>query len=328
MLEEMHNFQTYRYVANNDSDPFELVEDYIEEHRNIPDVTVLPVAPCFRAAAAKGAKMIFSGFGGDQFISNYGADAASLSFISGNWATAFRLIREEAAFLNDNVRSVFRRRILYRLTPPPILHWYADRSASRFSALKASPFRDDILSSFSRQQDKNTRGPNFSSDRPIWGGREGVAYNRINAGLERWDDTARSYGLTISHPLLDRRVIEFAVRAPARVKHYEGVPRALALRAFFDVLPPDFFRRIKKTPAYPDYVSRILKNKRRYYEQIHDLSETSLAFAFLDRSKLVSAINELREAQTLNPALEMAMARIFIGLPLLSFFVKYDLRNK
>ena len=66
-----------------------------------------------------------------------------------------------------------------------------------------------------------------------------------------FDRLMRLHGLESRHPLLDRRLIEFALRAPPDVFFRDGISRWIFIEALRDVIPPLVRDRRDKTSAAP-----------------------------------------------------------------------------
>ena len=66
-----------------------------------------------------------------------------------------------------------------------------------------------------------------------------------------FDRLMRLYGLESRHPLLDRRLAEFALRAPPDVFFRDGIERWIVVEALRDLLPPVVRDRRDKAAAAP-----------------------------------------------------------------------------
>jgi asparagine synthase (glutamine-hydrolysing) len=66
-----------------------------------------------------------------------------------------------------------------------------------------------------------------------------------------FDRLTRRFGLELRNPLLDARLVEFALRAPPDVFFRDGLSRWVVSEALRDVLPPIVRDRTDKTPSAP-----------------------------------------------------------------------------
>jgi hypothetical protein len=79
-----------------------------------------------------------------------------------------------------------------------------------------------------------------------------VAYTsapRLVQNLE-YDEVVYAHsGLAISHPFLDRRVVEYVASIPVEIRPYDGRTKILARKGFADALPPSVLNRRSVTLA-------------------------------------------------------------------------------
>lgn len=100
--------------------------------------------------------------------------------------------------------------------------------------------------------------------------------------------------IRLSYPWLDKRLIEFCLAIPARLKVGNGFQRYLIRRALDGVLPKKIQWRTSKTPASPDYRSR-------YNAQLKKASDFIAAIGPRDPVRAVIDVDHLsRLAQPLD----------------------------
>ncbi len=80
--------------------------------------------------------------------------------------------------------------------------------------------------------------------------------------LERKDRMSMAHGLEVRVPFADHRIIEYVVNVPWKIKHADGVEKALLRSAMAPYLPDEILHR-KKSPYpkthNPDYEKRVYK---------------------------------------------------------------------
>jgi len=214
-------------------------------------------------AAAQGVSLILSGWGGDEAASFDGRGVLAELFVRGRWRS---LAREIAALSRERdwpKARIFRGEVLS----------YVRRSVLRKSVI------DRARKILGKAPGRKARGLAMLSDevRPavtasIAGWRGMVAdacENRwrlitsphLAARMEIWAQTGARYGVAFAFPLLDRRVVEFALSLPSEVFLRDGFRRRPFRDAMADVLPEAVRLRHRKYQASPSRMIDIAESR-------------------------------------------------------------------
>ena len=213
-----------------------------------------------RNAAAAGARMIFSGWGGDEMIAfngrGYFADLAR----RGRLATLERELRLRSRIQGGTLRGAWKSRVFVPLSP-------GRRSDS--SLRDRPPLPGEIRSEFA---DALASTPSLEHEYP----RERPGVHRMQTALfdfghlqfrmESWAAHGASLGLVYTFPLLDRRIMEMALSLPGQMFFRDGWKRWLYRTAMKGVLPDV----IRWNPMkYDDAAAEHLRAVRREPAEIY-----------------------------------------------------------
>jgi asparagine synthase (glutamine-hydrolysing) len=196
----------------------------------------------YEAAASRGAVelgigTIMSGWGGDEGIvwngTGYFADLAR----RGRWLTVQRELRHRASIHHGgSLLGAWKRRVVTPLLPDSALHaigWMERPSAGGFP----QELRPEVVQLLS---DVEPLAPSPGKrERP---GVRRMQLERLTGGalqyrMEAWAAHGTGLGLTYVFPLLDRRILEFALSIPDRLYFQHGWKRWLYRTAMEGILP-------------------------------------------------------------------------------------------
>ena len=185
-----------------------------------------------RAAAGLGVEIILSGFGGDQGISFHGRGYHRELLRSGRVGALWRELGERS------------RRTLVTLLAEALadlLYPVSTRAARRLRRGQW-PYRKNVT--FIHPGFARRVRPLPAEARPPRAGMRDLRVHFLQRGhltnrLEGWAASGARHGIEYRYPLLDRRVLEFALRLPPEQYRRGRWSRWLMRRALDPVLPPE-----------------------------------------------------------------------------------------
>lgn len=187
------------------------------------------------AAKKKGVKMLYTGFGGDFFVSWKGDSVIYELIKQGDYQSAFMLIRKFMKNDNKSFLEIFRE-------------MYASHT-DVYQRLR-SVIRNDLdeLKRNSMRRDTNLK---YS----------GLISNLVNEGfvafyLNRIYNFNESQGIESEMPLFDKNIYEFLIEMPIQLFVKDGIKRNLIRRTMQGILPEEILLRKDKMPFLPGYVQR------------------------------------------------------------------------
>jgi asparagine synthase (glutamine-hydrolysing) len=204
-----------------------------------------------RDAAAAGVRVIFSGWGGDEVIAfngrGYFADLAR----RGRLVTVQRELRLRSRIHGGSLRGAWKARVVMPLLP--------DR-AFRNGSEELPPLPAELRPEFARvlATVEPLEHP-FPRERPgVHRMQESLLrFGHLQYRMESWAAHGAALGLIYTFPLLDRRIMEFALGLPGHMYFRDGWKRWLYRTAMEGILP-DLVRWNPK--KYDDAAAHQLRN--------------------------------------------------------------------
>ncbi|MCC5947036.1 MAG: hypothetical protein JJT89_01155 [Nitriliruptoraceae bacterium] len=215
------------------------VDDMVSVHtvdRALQHVTTLePEWSVQRQAAARGSHTILSGWGGDEGVVFNGRGFFAQKVRSGRLLTAHRELRKRRDIHGGSLLGAWKHRVFMPLRD----QWLGrDRTA-----------RDTRVPLELRPEIRQALGSCIPYDEPLIVPEVGtrqmqltlLSFGHLQARAESWASFGLNNALVYSFPMLDRRVLEFALNLPSDAYFHEGWKRWL-FRTAIDGLVPDEVR--------------------------------------------------------------------------------------
>ena len=215
----------------------------------LPGATLGSEEPVQRTAAALGVRVMLSGWGGDEGASFNGRGTLEHLLLRGHWwrlAVACRAMNTGPwRLLLDHVLPLIAPALMLELRR---LRRGKPRRARRGFA--EASFR-------SRLRPRAEPVPRYVDPRRAQ--LQLLDSPHLSRGFEEWAAAGARRGIEYRYPLLDRRVLEFALGLPPEQFQHGGGTRLLMRRALRTVLPPEVCWHVSKAdPAVADAVQDAL----------------------------------------------------------------------
>ena len=196
-----------------------------------------------RAAAAQGIRVVLSGWGGDEGASFNGRGTLEAMLLRGQWMRLAKACRARGTgpwrFLIDHVLPLISPALMLELRrlrhgkPLRSRRGFADPAFKR----RLRPRPEPLLRYLNARRAQLTL-------------LQGV---HLSARIEDWAASGARHGIEYRYPLLDRRVLEFALGLPPEQFQRGGHSRLLMRRALREVLPAEVCSHTSKAdPAHTD----------------------------------------------------------------------------
>jgi asparagine synthase (glutamine-hydrolysing) len=195
---------------------------------------------------------MLSGWGGDELITYHGQSHFSHLLLQGRWLTLHRALRQQARNYRTPLRVAYRNWLIRPMLPDSVMfRLYPDSLAAMWDK-KPLPtlFQPDFNAAF--------QGAELLPSKHVPRSRLGVrrqqlsllAYGHLNYRIEGWAAAGARMGITYTYPLLDRRIVEFALGLPPDLYVRDGWQRYLFRYALSGVLPDELiWRKDKRDPS-------------------------------------------------------------------------------
>jgi asparagine synthase (glutamine-hydrolysing) len=237
-------------------------------------------------AAAHGAELVLSGFGGDQGATFNARGGLSEALLHGRW----RYLATEMAALN-NTRGwrsdqVWRYEILPYLMPRRLMAVYRRLRGRRGPLTQpVTPvLKDEVWKRLGYVPARLLIGADARMNRLRL-----LASTHISERSEYWASIGARYGLAFAFPLLDRRIVEFALSLPSWLFLRGGFKRRVFRDAMAGVLPELIRWRHNKLQPMPDTLimaadGRTALARRLAEGRAHPRAADLFDFDYLDES--------------------------------------------
>ena len=201
----------------------------------------------FAEAAAAGARLIMDGYGGDYTLNPRGHGALARHLRRGRFRRLFAELRPHLRKTGQTPWRMLKHDIILMLLPRTVIDWQRRVRQKGLYALFTSALRDIEGPYLARLRKRNAAEaePGIESI-PITKMGAGIRHiaSRISrGGAAGGAIPAAVYGLDLTRPFHDKRVVEFGLAIPEDLYVKNGLNRYLARRALADVYPPEFQTR-------------------------------------------------------------------------------------
>lgn len=241
------------------------------------------------AAARAGAQVLLSGVGGDEGASYHGRMIHRSLLLAGHWRTLRRELPRLAAREATPLWRVVAG-IVLQLAPPSVGEWVARRRGN--PGLRPFKQRLQVLGPAAVQQlmadPPIELKPGTSARHRIWLLTEGYLFGRI----DQWSIIGARHGLAYSYPLLDRRVLEFALSLPLRMLVSGGYSRQPFRDAMAGILPDSVRWQTAQVVPYVDVAIKLAEAKPDLGFQVDALRRYPSIADLFDLDAIASGVNE------------------------------------
>ncbi|SDK67192.1 asparagine synthetase B family protein [Aliiruegeria lutimaris] len=212
--------------------------------------------------------VILSGWGGDEVVSFAGQGAYGELFLRGRWRQLLQEIHARSERTGARKTSILANEVAETLVPPRL--WNTLR---RVAGKKDVPETVDeklikmLQPAFRKTTKRATRpGANTRKNR----------LNRFNDGfvayrLENWAMQGAARGIQYTFPMLDRHLLEYAIRLPAGFLRKDGLGRAIFREAIRDLVPESVRTLRQKQTPFPCNLLRLAEQRDDYLGELQQM---------------------------------------------------------
>jgi asparagine synthase (glutamine-hydrolysing) len=256
-----------------------------------------------RSVAEAGGRTVLSGWGGDELISSPGASVHADLFWHGRPVAAVRDMLAEA--FSDSRWPRRLAKLLFGAVVLPVVPAPLRRGAARaiLGGAQDGGLLQPQFAALVATQPLTLCTPPPGSQR----GRQLYLFGHghLQSRVEGWAASAWSERVEYRYPLLDRRILEFAVSVPSEYFRGRGVDRRLFREAVRSWLPAQV--RLARTKREPGRVRELLNlEARAISERVEDLFRGGVSGRGSLREDLVSIEGVRRAAERLQRLPEVA----------------------
>jgi asparagine synthase (glutamine-hydrolysing) len=276
-------------------------------------------------AAGHGVELCLSGWGGDEGPTFNGRGALAEGLLAGRWLYVASEIAALKRMRGWSSARTLRGEVLPYFMPEWLME-FQGRLRGRPSS--GDPFdgllTPTILASLGDiDADRLSLGPNARRNQMRL-----LASPHLAERAEDWASIGARHGIAFAFPMLDRRVVEFALSLPSTVFLRGGCKRRVFRDAMKDVLPPLIRGRHQKLMPFPDLlVAAVLHRKAILQRLTHAARHPRVRAMFnLDRLRARTAAFNSGDAICLPGGNSDAMgdiAAVFSVLPAIGYLEQH-----
>lgn len=199
----------------------------------------------FAEAAAAGAHLIMDGFGGDYTLNPRGLAALAHYLRRGQFRRFFAELRPHLLQTGQSPWQMLKTEIILKQLPRSAIRWQRRiRGKGDMGYAAMRDVQGPYLGDLEKRNAAAAKTRIGSLPLPAMRAQNRLIANLISrSAVSGWAVPAAAYGLDLTRPFHDKRVVEFGLAVPEDYYVKNGRNRYLARLALADVYPPEFLTR-------------------------------------------------------------------------------------
>lgn len=290
------------YVEALDVGPFSSLTEAFEIEESFPNTFFYMNRALLEAAAAKNVRTLYTGFGGDFWLSWKGSSVVYQLMRQARYSTAFRLIRQFSDAEGQSVFRTFRSMCLAQTA------WYKKVR----SIVKKEPINWQEYNCL-QQFFKNTYSSRLNVDDNRFNAEEVqdlVNMGRIGRLTSKFYNRNGAFTMDSSVPLFDKDVFELLGDMPISLFVKGGRRRSLIRNVMDGINPLEINLRMDKLPYAPGYVNRIKNNKALVDKIINDSRSEFVCAKYINKQIIADHFDDINSYAGFTPSDKIIGLRI------------------
>ncbi|NTW32399.1 MAG: hypothetical protein HGB12_07220, partial [Bacteroidetes bacterium] len=287
------------YVEAPNISPFTDLEKAFEMEESFPNIFFYMDKALLEAAKEKNIRILFTGFGGDYWVSWKGYSVIYLLIKQGKLNEAWNLIQQFSKTEQRSVLRVLKSKYLSQT------NWYKflrsmllkNKKNKEIDWQVYTTLQDNFVKKYKNRVCPDIRGAEYAHYMQDYtnSGRLGMIISRIYNRNNMFD-------MDSSVPLLDKTIFEFLSEVPLRLFVKGGCPRSLIRNAMEGIIPTKINERKDKLPYSPGYHNRIIREKE-LFNNLTDSPEYNFVFdKYIDRKRVVDHFDDIVPEKGFTPS--------------------------
>jgi len=238
-----------------------------------------------RAAAEKNIRILYTGFGGDYWISNKGNTVVYDMLNDGNFKEAFSLLSKFSKKENKTILQEIRVRYLSHTKAYKELRSFfrGEKINWQNKTFLNKHFLDEYSTLLNKNVDNRTA---ISIKKQLETGRIGriisLLHNR-NSG----------FAMESATPMFDKELMEFLMDVPERLFVEKGTPRNLIRSAMHQLIPQEIAQRTDKLPYTVGFPNRLISQKELALNILNSAGRLEKFEKYLNIKEMFDHFNEV-----------------------------------
>ena len=261
-----------------------------------------PENAILRDASSHGASVILSGWGGDEGITFNGRGALAAAFRRLRWLYLARELQSLRRVRGFPLRNILIGDVLH-----PQISTEAMARLRRLAGRKPLPavmepefLSASVLDRMVDAEEGVVTGPDPLANQLRLLRSAHITFRATNFAL-----MAARYGMAFSFPLLNRKVVEFALSLQPTWHIHKGWKRSVYRDAMDGILPPSIQWRHTKLVPLPSILYEFSRARPALEERVQQLEAHPVVSQIFDLGRIMTAVRAMPEAAIVtNPAFE------------------------
>jgi asparagine synthase (glutamine-hydrolysing) len=240
--------------------PLDNVADAFEKDESIPNGFFYMDQAIAKAVQEKNVRNLFTGFGGDFWVSWKGNSVIHLLIQQGKYKTAIELLKQLSKNYNTNfLKEIKADYLIYTKT------WQQLRKLKPNKAIdwqQQTTLKQELVDKYKHLLDFMPK----PDQRVVM--QDQLRDGRISRLAGMFANRNGWYGMGTADPMFDKELMEFLIEAPVHLFNKNGWRRGFIRHAMEGVLPTEIQWRKDKLPYNPDFARRSIDGRDKLYEII------------------------------------------------------------
>lgn len=224
--------------------PFDDISDAFDYDETFPNPFFYMDHAILRAAKEKGVGVLFTGYGGDHWVSWQGHTVIYNMLAAGRYQLVYQLIMEFAEREQRHPLQIVKRELAAQTSV-----YRALRGRNRKS-LNGTALRKGFIRKYRQMIDLRPVRDVFKAMM------DNISNGRVGILPALLSNRNEAYGIISAVPLLDRTVLEYMMDVPDQMFVYNGHKRSLIRHAMDGIVPDEVLSRKDKGKYSPDFMAR------------------------------------------------------------------------
>ena len=305
-----HGIRDHFFVTGEKEGILKALKNGVKLHEGVMQGTLSEVfEPLYQKAIEERCRTLLSGYGGDEMVTSPGPGYLQ------ELAARFRLLKliREIYRKNQSKRNGSTtksgKRINFLRTLKSFVKAMIDGQLQRFRPKYRTPaWAHDIYHALAIDdgfmKEVSLKERFYSKKKlPSSGSTRMRQYRRINYDyvpqrLEYCAIKAQTYRMEYRHPLLDKRLIEFYLSLPARMKVQNGYGRYILRKATEGILPPEIQWRTDKTGTVVPSIFIRMKQDQEAIRELIEKARNSHIKHYVDYDRMLDMLERILNRDT------------------------------
>lgn len=267
------------YVYAEDGGPFHDTLHAFEKDEVFPNVFYYMDHAILEAARNKSIAVLFTGYGGDHWVSWKGNPVIYNMISKGAIGSAWKLLKTFSKTERKPLWPIVKREYIRHTS------WYKKMNKAKSNHIGLG-LQDNFYSNY-----RNTLA--FGPIRNITAAMlENISSGRTGLFPAMLANRNETYGMRSAVPLLSKNVLEFMMDVPPQLFVHGGYKRSLLRHAMQGVLPPEVQWRTDKGMYSPDFFSRIETSRHNIKHMLESDSDNAGFRYYLSRHSLQTCVSK------------------------------------